>query len=113
MRARAGAAFHTVDIDDVRTAFRRHAHVVVDARRTELQLDRNFVVGRLANFLDLEREIVGPEPVRVTGRRTLVDAGRERAHFGNLIGYLLAHQVTSKSDLAALTDEELDGICET
>ncbi len=87
-----------------------HAHVVVDARGAELQLDRDLPVGRLADFLDLERQIVGPEPVRMTGRRALVDAGRQRAHFGHLVGHLLAHQMAAEADLAALADEELAGV---
>jgi hypothetical protein len=43
----------------------------------------------------------------MTGRRALVDAGGQRAHLGDLIGHLLAHQVTAEADLAALADEEL------
>ena len=75
MRAGARAAFHGVDVDRIRIALHRHADVVIDARRAELQLDRNLVVGGLADFLDLERQIVGPQPVGMAGRRALVDAG--------------------------------------
>ena len=53
MRAGAGAAFHTVDIDRVRIAFHRHPHVVIDAGGAELELDRDLPVGRLADLLDL------------------------------------------------------------
>ena len=45
-------------------------------------------------------------------RRALVDPGRERAHLGDLLGHLLPHQVAAEADLAALADEELDGIRE-
>ena len=76
----------------------------------ELQLDRDLVVGRLARLLHLEREVVRAEPVGVPGRRALVDAGRQRAHLGHLLGHLLAHQVAAQADLAALPDEELDGV---
>ena len=112
MRAGTGAAFHGVDIDRIRIAFHRHAHIVIDARRAELELDRDFPIGRLADFLDLERQIVGPEPVRMTGGRALVDAGGQRAHLGDLVGHLLAHQMAAEADLAALADEELAGIGE-
>ena len=49
----------------------------------------------------------------MAGRRALVDAGRQRAHLGHLVGHLLAHQMAAEADLAALADEELDGVGET
>ena len=106
----AGTAFHAVDVDAVRSGLRRHAHVVIDARRAELQLDRYLPIGRLANLLDLERKIVGSEPVRMARGRALVDARRQRAHFRHLIRDLLAHQVAAEADFAALADEELAGV---
>ncbi len=93
-------------------ALHRHAHVVIDARGAELELDRDLPIGRLADLLDLEREIVGPEPVGMARRRALVDAGGQRAHLGHLVGHLLAHQMPAKADLAALADEELASIGE-
>ena len=89
-----------------------HAHVVIDAGGAELELDRNFVVGGFADFLDLEREIVGAQPVGVTGGRALVDAGRQRPHFRDLVGDFLTHQMAAEADLAALADEEFAGIGE-
>ena len=112
VRAGARAALGAVEVDDVRPALRRHPHVVVDARGAELELDRDLVVGRLADLLDLQREIVGAEPVGMARRRALVDPGRERAHLGDLLGHLLAHQVAAEADLAALADEELAGVGE-
>ncbi len=110
MRAGTGTAFHAVDIDAVRSGLRRHADVVIDASRAELQLDRNLAVRGLADFLDLEGQIVGPQPIRMTGGRTLIDAGGQRAHLGHLIGHLLAHEMAAEADLAALADEELAGV---
>ena len=107
VRACAGPALRAVEVDDVRPALRRHAHVVVDARGAELQLDRDLVVGRLADLLHLQREVVRAEPVRVPRGRALVDPGRERAHLRDLLGDLLAHEVAAEPDLAALPDEEL------
>src|SRR3984957_13781514 len=106
----AGAAFHRIDVDRVGTALYSHAHVVIDARRTELKLDRDLVIGGFADLFDLERQIVRSEPVRVPGRRALVDAGRQRAHFGDLVRHLLAHEVAAETDLAALADEEFASI---
>ncbi len=46
------------------------------------------------------------------GRGALVDARRKRAHLGDLLGDLLAHEVPAEADLAALADEELDRVRE-
>ena len=43
-------------------------------------------------------------------RRALVDAGGQRAHLGDLVRHLLAHQMAAEADLAALADEELASI---
>jgi hypothetical protein len=106
----AGAPFSSVQIDDVGAALGGHSDIVVDARRAELELDGDLVVGRLAGLLDLQREVVGPEPVRMTRRRTLVDPGGQTAHLGDLLRHLLTHQVAAHADLAALADEELDAV---
>ena len=106
MRAGAGAAFHAVDIYRIRIALHRHADIVIHARGAELELDRNLPVGRFPDFQDLQSQIVGPQPVGMAGWRALVDTGRQRAHLGHLVGHLLAHQMASEPDLAALADEE-------
>ena len=46
----------------------------------------------------------------MAGRRALVDARGQRAHFRHLVRHLLAHQMAAEADLAALADEELDGV---
>ena len=110
MGSGAGRSFGSVEVDGVRATLGRHAHVVVHARGAQLELDRDLVVGRLADLLDLQREIIWTQPVGVPGRRALVDPDRERAHLGHLLGDLLAHQMPAQTDLAALADEELDAI---
>ena len=112
VRAGSGAALSAVEVDDVGAALGRHADVVVDARGAELELDRNLVVGRLSRLLDLQREVVGAEPVWVARRGPLVDPRGQRAHLGDLLGDLLAHQVAAEADLAPLADEELDPVGE-
>src|ERR687894_380124 len=67
-RASGIAAISGVEVDDVRAALGGHAHVVVHARGAELELDRDLVVGGLAGLLDLQGEVIGAEPVRVTRR---------------------------------------------
>ena len=108
VRAGPRPALGAVEIDDVRAALGGHADVVVDPCGAELQLDRDPVVGRLADLLDLEREVVRAKPVRMARGRALVDSRRQRAHLRDLLGHLLAHQVPAEADLAALSDEELD-----
>src|SRR5262249_9747234 len=110
MRAGAGRAFHAVDVDRVRPRLDGHAHIVIDARCAELQLDWDLAVGRLADLVDLEGESVLPQPVRMAGRRALIDARRKRAHLRHLVSHLLAHEVSAEADLAPLADEELAGI---
>src|SRR5262249_30865534 len=67
-------------------------------------------VGRLTQLVDLEREIVGTEPIWVAGWRALVNAGGQGTHLGNLVGYFLAHQMSAQANLTALTDENFAGV---
>jgi hypothetical protein len=76
MRAGTGAAFHAVHVDAVGIAFHGHPHIVVDPCRAELQLDRDLPIRNLADLLNLERQIVRAQPIRMTGGRALVDARR-------------------------------------
>src|SRR5262249_52490544 len=110
VRAGAGTALHAVDVDGIRAALDGHAHIVIDAGGTKLQLDRNLSVSGLADLLDLEREIVRAEPVGMARGRALIDAGRQRAHLRHLVRHLLAHEMAAESNLAALPDEELAGV---
>ena len=75
MRAGARAAFHAVNIDRIRVAFDRHAHIIIDPRCAQLELDRDLPIGGFADFLNLQRQIVRAQPIRVARRRTLVNAG--------------------------------------
>src|SRR2546421_997352 len=112
VRPGAGAALHAVDVNTVRPGLGRHAHVVIHARRAQLELDRDLPVRGFTDLLDLERQVIGTKPVRMARGGALVDARGERAHLGDLIRHLLAHQVTTQAHLAALADEELAGIGE-
>ena len=46
----------------------------------------------------------------MAGGRALIDTGGQGAHFGHLVGHLLAHQMAAEADLAALADEELAAV---
>ncbi len=70
------AALHAVDDDDVRAGMHGQLHVVEHARGAHLHVDGLFPVRDLAQFLDLDGQVVRPGPVRMTARRALVDAFR-------------------------------------
>jgi hypothetical protein len=110
VRPGSGSTLGAIQEDGVGAALGGHPHVVVDPRGTQLELDRDLVVGCLPDLLDLQGEVVGADPVGVACRGPLVNAGGQGAHLGHLLGDLLAHEVTAQTDLAALADEELDGI---
>src|SRR5258708_562267 len=80
VRPGPGAALGAVEVDGVGPALGGHPDVVVDPRRAELELDRHLVVGRLADLLDLQRQVVRPQPLRMTRRAAPVDPGGPRAH---------------------------------
>src|SRR5215471_15403112 len=86
--AMCGPAPGAIQVDGVRPALGGHPDVVVDARGAQFELDRHLVVGSLPDFLDLQRQVVRAEPVGVTRRAPLVDAGRQRAHLRDLLGDL-------------------------
>ena len=64
-----GAALHAVDHDDVRTGVHGQFHVVVGAGGADLDVDRLLPVGDLAQFVDLDGQVVGAGPVRVPAGR--------------------------------------------
>ena len=63
-----GAALHAVDHDDVGAGLHGELHVVVGAGGADLDVDRLLPVGDLAQFDDLDREVVGTGPVGVPAR---------------------------------------------
>ena len=110
VRTSSGAAFHTVDVNGIRIAFYCHPHVVIDSRRTQFQLYRNLPIRGFANFLDLQRQIIRTQPIRMPCRRPLVDTRRQRPHIGHLVGHFLAHQVTTQTNLTTLANKEFTAI---
>ena len=102
--------FHAVNVDAVRIGLDGHADIVIHPRRAQLQLDRDLPVGGLPDFLYLQGQVVRPQPVRMAGRRPLVDAGRQGAHFGDLVGDFLSHEMAAQADLAALPNKKLHSV---
>ena len=104
------AAFHPVHHDHVGAGLRGELHVVVHPRGAELDEDRHLPVGRLAQLLDLDDQVVGTDKVRMARRAPLVDAGRQIASRGDLAGDLRPEQHAARRRLRPLPDRQLDRI---
>ena len=111
LRRRGGRALHAVDHDHVGAGLGRELDVVEDAAGAHLHEDRDLVAGRLAQLLDLDAHVVGPDEVGVARRGALVDARREVADARRSVGGDLgAEQHAARARLRALADRELDGV---
>src|SRR6202035_5506716 len=104
----AGAALHAIEHDDVGPGLDGELHVEARPCRADLDKDRLFPIGELAQFLDLDRQIVGTGPIRVTAGAALVNPGRQGAHLGDPLGNLLPEQHAAASRLRALANDDLD-----
>ena len=104
------AALHAVDNDDVGAGGHSQLHVMVDPGGADFDVDRDGPVGRLAQLLDLDAQIVGADPIGVAAGRALVDTRRERAHAGHPLVDLLAQQEAATAGLGPLADHDLDGV---
>ena len=93
----AGSPFHAVDHDHVGARLGGQPDVVEDPRGPHLDEDRHPVVGRLAQLFDLDHQVVGAEEVGMPAGRALIDAGREVAQAGDLVGDLRAQQQARRS----------------
>src|SRR5262249_56449337 len=84
--------------------------VVIDPGRAELDVDGLLPAGGLAQFLDLDPQVIGAGPVRVPGRGSLVDAGRQRPHVRDPGADLLAEQHAPATRLGALPDHDIEAV---
>ena len=106
----AGAALHAVDHDHVGAGLAGQLDVVGHAAGADLDVDRDLAVGRLAQLLELDLQVVGPDEVGVAAGRALVDAGRQRARLGDDRRDLRAQQHAAGAGLGALADHDLGGV---
>ena len=106
----SGAALHAVKHDDVGSGLDRKRRIVIRPRAADLDVDRLFPIRDLAQFHDLDFEIVRTGPVRMTAGRALVDALREIAHVGDAIGDLLAEEHASAARFGSLSHDHFDRI---
>ncbi|MNR24910.1 hypothetical protein D3C85_1420260 [compost metagenome] len=107
---RRSTTLHAIEHDNVSTGFHCQLDVVVRAARANLHVDRFFPIGDFTDFSNLDRQVVRPCPVRVTARRTLIDADRQGSHSSNTLGDFHAQQHAATAGFGALTQNDFDGI---
>ena len=105
-----GAALHTVKHHDIGTGLHSQCSVIIGTCAADFDIDRLLPVSELAQFKNLDFEIVRPGPVRMPAGRTLVDALGQRAHCGDAVRNLLAEQHTAATGLGALSDHNFDRV---
>ena len=88
----------------------RELDVVEGPGCADLDVDRLLPVGHLAQFLDLDGQVIRAGPVGVAAGRTLVHTFRQRTHLGHARVHLLAQQHAAAARLGALADHHLDGV---
>src|SRR5262249_21964194 len=88
----------------------RELDVVVRAGRADLDEHGLLPVRDLAQLVDLDLEVVGPRPVRVSRGAPLVDALRQRAHLRDAVRGLVAEGRPAFTRLRALADDDLDRV---
>ena len=103
-------SLHPVDDDDVGAGLGGEPHVVEHAAGADLDVHGHLVLRRLADLLDLQPQVVGPDEVGMTNRRALVHAHREVAHVRDLVRDLEAEQDAARPRLRTLADDDLDGL---
>src|SRR6516164_8636584 len=108
----AGAALHAVEHDDIGAGFYRELDIGTWPRRADLDKYRLLPIGGLAQLGDLDRQIVGPGPIRMAAGAALVDPGRQGPHLGHPIGDLLAEQHAATARLCALANDDLDRLAD-
>ena len=102
---------HAVDDDHICTCFDTQRRVIVRASGADFDVDRLLPRCDLTQFLNLDGQIIGAGPVRMSASGPLVDALRQCAHLGNTFGDLLSQKHTAATGLGALADDDFDSVC--
>ena len=105
-----GTALHSVDDHDIGAGVYGEFHVVVRAGGANLDVDRLLPVGDLAQFVDLDGQVIGSGPIGVPAGRALVDALGQGAHTCHAFGDLLAQQHSATAWFCALAEDHLDRV---
>ena len=79
-------------------------------RRADLAIDRFLPIGHLADFLDLDDEVVRPGPIGMAAGAALIDAFRQLPHAGDTFVDLLPQKHAATARLSALADNDFDAV---
>ena len=105
-----GATLHAINDDYIRTGSDSQFDVIESPSCSELDIDGLLPVRGLAEFTDLDRQVIRSCPVRVARSRTLVNAGREGSHRGDAFTNFLSEQHASSTRFCPLAYHDLDCI---
>ncbi len=108
--SRRGASLHAVDHHHVGTRLDRQLDVIHDPRGSHLDVDRLLPIGDLSQLLDLDRQVIGPGPVRMPAGRPLVDPLGQSSHARHTRTDLLPQQHPPTTRLGSLAQHDLDRV---
>ncbi len=110
-RCGTGAAFGTVDDNSIGTGFGSNFDVFLDASGGNFNKDGDLPVGYIAQFLNFEHHVVGPENITMARMAVQIDAFRQLPESRNFFGDFAAHQMAGQSGFGADTADDFDRIC--
>ena len=107
---RSRATLHAIDNDDIGAGFDGQCYIVTHSRGPDLYVDRDLPVSDLAQFLNLDGQIVRPRPVRMPAGGTLVNVVWQVTHLRHTFRDLVSQQHAAAAGLGALPDNNFESI---
>ena len=107
---RSRATLHAVDNNDIGAGFDGQCNIVLYSRRPDLDVDRDLPVSDLAQFLNLDCQIIRPRPVRMPAGATLIDSLWQVTHLRHTFCNLVPKQHAATAGLCALPDDNFESI---
>ena len=105
-----GSALHAVHNHHVGPGNGCQLHIVEGAGGTHLHINRLFPIGDLAQFPDLDHQVIRPGPVWMAAGRALVHPFGQVPHARHPRVDLLPEQHATPPRLGALPDDDLDRV---
>ena len=91
-------------------AFTRQLHVVPRRGRPHLHVDRHLPIGDLRSSSQLDRQVVGTDPIGMPAGGALIDSLGQVPHGGHARTHLLPEQHSAAARLGPLTDDDFDRV---
>ena len=91
-------------------AFTAKRGVIIGPRAADLDVDRLFPIGDLADFQDLDFQIIRAGPVGVAAGRALVNPFGKVAHLGDAVADFLTQQHAAAAGFGALPHDDFDAV---